>query len=225
MINKYVFIPIKNRLFSPLMLMIMLLGQTIIPAQAAFVEIGEFNIGSEGFGLENRFDQISVTVNFGGDISGVPPFDDSVGGVVFNDLILSADDVGQTFTVSSGAGFDEAVAFLTNGINDSIFKGIISGSSAVGVSSTEASNFFGNPTPVGTVANGVDFAGYDINHISLTVNELVLFPHKGDPSGLTTEYMFDATVKVNAIPVPAAMWLFSSGLLGLIGIAKKKKQS
>jgi len=27
---------------------------------------------------------------------------------------------------------------------------------------------------------------------------------------------------VSAVPVPAAMWLFGSGLLGLIGVARRK---
>lgn len=32
-----------------------------------------------------------------------------------------------------------------------------------------------------------------------------------------------ATGFYSAVPVPAAVWLFSSGLLGLIGIARRKK--
>jgi hypothetical protein len=30
---------------------------------------------------------------------------------------------------------------------------------------------------------------------------------------------------VSAVPVPAAFWLFGSGLLGMIGIARKRKAS
>ncbi|MFC1773858.1 VPLPA-CTERM sorting domain-containing protein [Pseudomonadota bacterium] len=30
-------------------------------------------------------------------------------------------------------------------------------------------------------------------------------------------------VVASAVPVPASIWLFGSGLLGLIGIAKRKK--
>jgi hypothetical protein len=33
----------------------------------------------------------------------------------------------------------------------------------------------------------------------------------------------DFTVGVSAIPVPAAVWLFGSGLLGLVGMARRKK--
>ena len=32
-------------------------------------------------------------------------------------------------------------------------------------------------------------------------------------------------LSVSAVPVPAAVWLFGSGLIGLIGFAKRKKGS
>ncbi len=32
-----------------------------------------------------------------------------------------------------------------------------------------------------------------------------------------------ALVRVSSVPLPAAAWLFGSGLLGLIGVAKRKK--
>ena len=34
---------------------------------------------------------------------------------------------------------------------------------------------------------------------------------------------FETDVYVNPVPVPAAVWLFGSGLIGLIGIARRKK--
>ena len=33
------------------------------------------------------------------------------------------------------------------------------------------------------------------------------------------------TTSVSAVPVPAAVWLFGSGLLGLVGVARRKKSS
>jgi hypothetical protein len=36
-------------------------------------------------------------------------------------------------------------------------------------------------------------------------------------------YNFFPTATAQVIPVPAAVWLFGSGLLGLIGIARRKK--
>jgi len=41
------------------------------------------------------------------------------------------------------------------------------------------------------------------------------------PCGGCKDYDFDAGMYV--VPVPAAVWLFGSGLLGLVGIARRKK--
>ena len=37
------------------------------------------------------------------------------------------------------------------------------------------------------------------------------------------ELGYDITPATNVVPIPAAVWLFSSGLIGLIGIARRKK--
>ena len=48
----------------------------------------------------------------------------------------------------------------------------------------------------------------------------------GDPSGFGgTQYFLHLEGVVNAVPVPAAVWLFGSGLLGLVGIARRKKKA
>ena len=41
---------------------------------------------------------------------------------------------------------------------------------------------------------------------------------------VTLEIYGNDPVLVSAVPVPAAVWLFGSGLIGLIGIARRKKQ-
>ncbi|MGB5259912.1 MAG: VPLPA-CTERM sorting domain-containing protein [Gammaproteobacteria bacterium] len=48
----------------------------------------------------------------------------------------------------------------------------------------------------------------------------------GPVDGCGTDIFFDnitITTDVNAIPIPAAVWLFGSGLVGLIGVARRKK--
>ena len=40
---------------------------------------------------------------------------------------------------------------------------------------------------------------------------------------LSDSFIDDVSIEASVIPVPAAVWLFGSGLLGLIGIARKKK--
>jgi len=47
---------------------------------------------------------------------------------------------------------------------------------------------------------------------------------EGSPTGFSSvqfEYHFEGTV-VSAVPIPAAIWLFSSGMIGLLGFAKRK---
>jgi len=47
----------------------------------------------------------------------------------------------------------------------------------------------------------------------------------GEIDGLTQDTIntFNWNLKITAVPIPAAVWLFGSGLLGLIGIARRKK--
>ena len=41
--------------------------------------------------------------------------------------------------------------------------------------------------------------------------------------GVSTAGFIDVTYNYTVVPVPAAVWLFGSGLLGLVGIARRKK--
>ena len=36
---------------------------------------------------------------------------------------------------------------------------------------------------------------------------------------------FNANFDFTVVPVPAAVWLFGSGLLGLVGVARRKKSA
>jgi len=53
----------------------------------------------------------------------------------------------------------------------------------------------------------------------LTTGDLrvVIHVHGFDPSGGSESFVN------NPVPVPAAIWLFGSGLLGLVGIARRKR--
>lgn len=47
---------------------------------------------------------------------------------------------------------------------------------------------------------------------------------QGDPSGMgSIQYAFHLEGHVSNVPVPAAAWLFSTGLIGLVSIAKRRK--
>jgi len=45
----------------------------------------------------------------------------------------------------------------------------------------------------------------------------------GDGFGLPLAIDATSDAVINAVPIPAAVWLFGSGLLGLIGVARRKK--
>jgi len=70
-----------------------------------------------------------------------------------------------------------------------------------------------------TIGNNLGF--YFINPISLTESTVSQFA--GSWSLSTAGILSYASV--SAVPVPAAVWLFGSGLLGLAGIARRRKQS
>lgn len=74
-----------------------------------------------------------------------------------------------------------------------------------------------NPTDNFWTILGVGTAPAPDNTASVDFNVLVLAPSGG--SGFFDSASFDKTV----VPVPAAVWLFGSGLIGLIGIARRRK--
>jgi hypothetical protein len=94
---------------------------------------------------------------------------------------------------------------------------------------------FDFPPPPGQQAarfNAGEFLMYDITGIdSLTAND---FNFLATSAGGFGPYLSVARFQdtgplqgdsdwVGAVPVPAAVWLFGSGLIGLVGIARRKK--
>ena len=71
--------------------------------------------------------------------------------------------------------------------------------------------------------NGTDGGAYSLDY-SATVPT-------GDPSGFGDVFYHlhlegtAALAGAPAVPVPAAVWLFGSGLMGLVGVARRKKQA
>ena len=68
--------------------------------------------------------------------------------------------------------------------------------------------------------------GQDSTRITQTLNDCTNNPYCGgsvntDASGTTGAWMESVTPA--AVPVPAAVWLFGSGLFGLLGMARRKK--
>lgn len=66
--------------------------------------------------------------------------------------------------------------------------------------------------------NDIYFAG--ITDSTQTFNSVTIFSTKVPGDAISLD-----RVQFNVVPTPAAVWLFGSGLLGLIGIAKRKRLS
>jgi len=66
--------------------------------------------------------------------------------------------------------------------------------------------------PAGNVPVGISF-----NNLNLTGNSLTLNVKRGGTWTMISEVQF-----ASPVPVPAALWLFGSGLIGLVGLSRRK---
>lgn len=83
---------------------------------------------------------------------------------------------------------------------------------------------FSDRLSLGAFADGASFTLETILDVSVSsppfeMGGLALI---GDPSNIGTAPGVSGSVSVGVIPVPAAVWLFGSGLLGLVGLARRK---
>lgn len=85
-----------------------------LSANAAVLRNLDVSMSGGGLYGEPLPTQARFTFDIGGAL-----YNGEYGGTVF-DLLLNPSDAGNSYVVSSGTEFEEAVAFLTNGINDVI---------------------------------------------------------------------------------------------------------
>jgi hypothetical protein len=113
--------------------------------------------------------------------------------------VADVTDATISFTLDPlGAGFFQAGAFSIE---------LYDGLTTVGVPIARAVSGGGQPS-VSFLANFTNNADYTLR---------TAFSFNADTAGAS------ATTSVNAVPVPAAFWLFGSGLLGLVAMARRKK--
>ena len=93
--------------------------------------------------------------------------------------------------------------------------------------------FFDFPTADGSTFSAGDTVVYDITSAeAITANSFNFLSAPGGGAGgpflaaskwQSTGSTGEDSAWVGAVPVPAAVWLFGSGLLGLVGVARRKK--
>lgn len=141
-----------------------------------------------------------------GAISGKPTLYDeawniNVGGTAYNDF-TTGNATSATGTVVTGTPFTA----ITGGYNGTLVSGGSVGSAwgpgFAGVGYFEIWN-------VDLLATATPHSGYNMDSILNTAG------------GTFAQY----TASAAPVPIPAAAWLFGSGLIGLVGIARRKKSS
>ena len=135
-------------------------------------------------------------------------------------------------TVINGDGADMALFFLFDQATPSNSLSVSANGVPLVVSSFK--NVY-NSGGIQQVVNNVGWDGQTLNNVLLMVAEVDLagtgvnsFSDFAVTLGQTTAETPVALSMVGAInsaviPVPAAVWLFGSGLLGLVGVARRKK--
>ena len=135
---------------------------------------------------------------------------DGVTGWRLPSMDVNGDDTIISCTIDQAACKDNEYGHLFNYGAGTVFGSGITSSSPSPFNNVQANNYWSGTESASNPANAWDFSF--INGFHDMHNEGVSLFSWAVHSG-----------NVSAVPVPAAVWLFGSGLLGLIGVARRKK--
>jgi len=195
----------------------------------------------------------AATITFDDVISGATSFGFDGDGDLVNDVIFTTTDVSGFNTAGPGSNMsyinepglegtttispDLRVDFLNGAVVNLNFGFAVSSTSG-GIDGVTFSIFDSSDNLLNSVFQTADFTFPDGTNPSSFPEALVSLSFAGTASYAifdfsTTEgprYILDnfsgtfgSTEDITPAPVPAAVWLFGSGLLGLIGITRRKK--
>lgn len=167
---------------------------------------------------ENIFDadQFDLDLIFGDDF-----FDPNNGVTLFDSLVISPQNIGDTFNATSASdpnNFPTVADRITDGL-DEFISYTLTEVQVGGITEKRGGNerfFFGHPTPPGPP----DLAGSTVDRVSLYLSTFVLLPiaPAGGPASAVEGQPFDVVLTVSiysAIPEPAAVGLLLVGWVAL----------
>lgn len=144
--------------------------------------------------------------------------------IVGTDFLNSADGGGVDLSFNR-----DLINVLSVSINETVWDfggfGISTGiiDNSLGTVSGIMVNTFSDVGASFTVAT-IEFRAVGLGVSDLFLNEFSLNPWASGGSKINPDHESSLVTVANAVvPVPAAAWLFGSGLIGLIGVARKKK--
>ena len=159
------------------------------------------------------------TLTVAGDFSSTE--DVLIGGTLGGSVELSWDSaqVQLNETVASINASLSANGFLTGNLDPA--QSIFITASSLRVDAI-AGSFFGAPPTFNLFSFDLEALSPPVpNGDVIIVNGTVLTDGWEIPLGRTVDFT-NAEINVSAVPVPAAAWLFGSGLIGLVGIARRR---
>lgn len=183
----------KTRTFSTLMTLMLIL----VSASSAKASLVSYSI--------------TGTVSAGDDVFGPNAFNLSTGDTIiasgtFDDSVLAGDGSG---TVSFGMGSGNTMTIVNSDANSSI-----------NLAASDDDGYAGGGAPGLTFGIGTALADFDFLELGVFDSDFLFF---GDSTNSSVIGAWDSNANITVIPVPAAVWLFGSGLLCLAGIVRKKK--
>ncbi|OGW84550.1 MAG: hypothetical protein A3A81_07110 [Omnitrophica bacterium RIFCSPLOWO2_01_FULL_45_10b] len=174
------------------------------------VVLGEFTI--PGIGTSSNSSSTGLDVSFAFQTDSIVTIPETI---IFDSLVVDETDLGATFTATSATdpNFDSFAQYLTNGVDNWLlfFFSPIPGGGGVGQTGPESRVDRFGPSPF--LQNGIDFAGFDIDSVNFTINDVNLgfFNEMG-----VTFMVFGQQRESTVIPEPSTLFLLGTGLLGFL---------
>lgn len=129
-------------------------------------------------------------------------------------------DTTPDYSFTADSGFNNDNVILSGNI-DNTGSGTLMTQYGFGVSKLNLVGVFGNTAPnvytPNTIGGGTSLFTINLNNPTVLAGVTQVM---GKTSNL---YAADGSLQLTAVPVPAAAWLFGSGLIGLITASKRKK--